>query len=177
MYRKRVILISDKPGVNKKIIYSPISGEVKKVSTNKNHPVFGEDLIELQLCLPWWKEMGLYLPIAGYVKDVTVGVKNFSFLRLNTWPNIDQKEGFKGSLAIILESDDGDSFGLQLVKCPLGMAGRTWVMPGDRGRVAANFGYIPFGGTVLLYLPKFYEILVLEGDKLIAGESLIAGRS
>jgi hypothetical protein len=46
-------------------------------------------------------------------------------------------------------------------------------LPGDRGKVRANWGFFPFGGTVLVYLSENYEILVKEGDSLEAGKSIL----
>ncbi len=37
-----------------------------------------------------------------------------------------------------------------------------------------NIGYFPFGGTVMLYLPKKYEILMKINDEVTAGESILA---
>ena len=47
-------------------------------------------------------------------------------------------------------------------------------MPGDRGGRRVNIGYFPFGGTVVLYLPKKYEILVKVNDDVNAGETIFA---
>jgi phosphatidylserine decarboxylase len=48
------------------------------------------------------------------------------------------------------------------------------VMPGDRGGRRVNIGYFPFGGTVMLYLPKKYEILIKTNDEVTAGETIMA---
>ena len=47
-------------------------------------------------------------------------------------------------------------------------------MPGDRGGRRVNIGYFPFGGTLILYLPEKYEILIKENESINAGESIIA---
>jgi hypothetical protein len=49
-----------------------------------------------------------------------------------------------------------------------------WVKSGDRGRGGACFGYYPFGGTLLIYLPAKSDILIFEKEKIFPGQSVIA---
>ena len=59
-------------------------------------------------------------------------------------------------------------------KCRLGLWPELIVMPGDKGGRRVNIGYFPFGGTVMLYLPKKYEILIKSNDEVLAGETILA---
>jgi len=64
-------------------------------------------------------------------------------------------------------------FGIELIKCPLGLFPRTWVMPGDKGQKGAEIALFPLGGTLLLYLPDNYEILVDKGQYMHVGRTIL----
>jgi hypothetical protein len=45
---------------------------------------------------------------------------------------------------------------------------------GDRGRGAACFGHYPFGGSLIVYVPQPSDILVVENEKIEAGQTVLA---
>ncbi len=47
---------------------------------------------------------------------------------------------------------------------------------GDQLPLGARFGCIMFGSRVDVYLPSDYEIVLLNGDKVVAGETVLARR-
>lgn len=49
-----------------------------------------------------------------------------------------------------------------------------WLEPGDLLTTGQRFGLIRFGSRVDLYLPKETEVLVKKGDKVRAGETILA---
>ncbi len=49
-----------------------------------------------------------------------------------------------------------------------------WVKPGDRLTAGARFGMIRFGSRVDVYFPDGVQPLVIEGQKVLAGESVLA---
>ena len=121
--------------------------------------------------IPWWKEMGIYLPLSCEIKNLLV-LKGQSFFRyFKAVEVIGTKEGKGVSLAL---DNRGESLGLTFFKCKFGLWPELLVIPGDRGGRRVNIGYFPFGGTVMLYLPKKYEILVKSNDEVNAGETIIA---
>jgi phosphatidylserine decarboxylase len=48
-----------------------------------------------------------------------------------------------------------------------------WLEPGDKVTRGRRFGLIRFGSRVDLYLPNESEIIVKEGDKVRAGETVL----
>jgi phosphatidylserine decarboxylase len=48
-----------------------------------------------------------------------------------------------------------------------------WLEPGDEVKRGSRIGLIRFGSRVDLYLPLETEVLVKEGDKVRAGESVL----
>jgi phosphatidylserine decarboxylase len=49
-----------------------------------------------------------------------------------------------------------------------------WAEPGDQIKAGQRYGLIRFGSRVDLYLPKETEVIVREGQKVRAGESVLA---
>lgn len=129
--RKRpTLFLDDQPG-GEGLLLSPVNGSVTSVRSHVRHDVFGPDLVEIELKLPFWKEWGLLLPTSGEVIDTV------------------EK---KGAYYITLLRPDGRRVGLALIKNLVGCSASLNLLPGDRGRSAARFGHFSFGGKVLLYL-------------------------
>ncbi|MDD4973365.1 MAG: hypothetical protein PHY93_03395 [Bacteriovorax sp.] len=161
----------DDPISTRGVIFSPANGKVVHIEHNVSHGFYGDQLIEIQIMIPWWKEMGIFLPLSCEIKNLLV-LKGQSFFRyLKAVEVLGSKEGKGVSLAL---DNRGESIGLTFFKCKLGLWPELMVMPGDRGGRRVNIGYFPFGGTVMLYLPKKYEILVKTNDEVNAGETIFA---
>lgn len=161
----------DDPISTKGVIFSPCNGVIINIEKNVSHVAYGESLTEIQIMIPWWKEMGVYLPLSSEIKNIMVH-KGRSFLR---YFKAHEKIGtqFNKGMSIVLDNR-GEVIGLTLYKCRLGLWPEILVMPGDRGGRRVNIGYFPFGGTVMLYLPEKYEILVKTNDEISAGETIVA---
>ena len=161
----------DDPIVTKGVIFSPANGKIMHIENNVSHGMYGDQLMEIQIMVPWWKEMGIYMPLSSEIKMLMI-LKGQSFLRTKIAEEvIGTKEGKGVSVAL---DNRGETIGLTFFKCKLGLWPELMVMPGDRGGRRVNIGYFPFGGTVMLYLPKKYEILLKINDEVTAGETIIA---
>lgn len=157
--------------ITKGLIFAPANGRIKHIEHNVSHGIYGEQLVEIQILVPWWKEMGIYMPLSAEVKTLLV-LKGQSFFRyMKSDEIIGSKEGKGVSLSL---DNRGESIGITFFKCKLGLWPELIVMPGDRGGRRVNIGYFPFGGTVMLYLPKKYEILIKSNDEVLAGETILA---
>lgn len=173
LFRKKKGIFKENPTLAEGVLHSPVHGKVIKINQDKTHPQFGENLIEVLIRIPWHAGYGIYLPYTSEVKDL-LAVKGRDFFRFAKLEgtNIVDRAGIR----ITLSDQKGDEIGLQLIKCKAGLWPEIKVMPGDRGKRQANIGLLPFGGTLALYIPSKYEILVQEGQEVVAGESLIAGQ-
>jgi len=157
--------------VTKGLIFSPANGKVIHIEHNVSHGIYGDQLVEIQILVPWWKEMGIYMPLSAEIKSLLV-LKGRSFFRyMKTEEIIGTNLGKGVSLSL---DNRGESIGMTFFKCRLGLWPELIVMPGDKGGRRVNIGYFPFGGTVMLYLPKKYEILIKSNDELLAGETILA---
>lgn len=161
----------DDPVTTRGVIFSPANGKIIHIEHNVSHGLYGDQLIEIQIMISWWKEMGIFLPLSCEIKNLLV-LKGRSFLRTRkAIYELGSAEGKGVSLAL---DNRGESVGLSFYKCKLGLWPELMVMPGDRGGRRVNIGFFPFGGTVMLYLPKKYEILIKTNDEITAGETILA---
>ena len=161
----------DDPIITKGVIFAPANGKIVHIEQNVSHGMYGDQLIEVQIMIPWWKEMGVSMPLSAEIKTLLV-LRGQSFFRYHSAVEvIGTKEGKGVSLAL---DNRGETIGLTFFKCKLGLWPELMVMPGDRGGRRVNIGYFPFGGTVMLYLPKKYEILLKINDEVTAGETILA---
>ncbi len=161
----------DDPTITSGVVFAPCNGKVIHIEEKVNHSFYGEDLIEVQICIPWWKEMGIFLPLSSEVKDLRI-FKGKSFYRYGFYALKAGIANYSG-LGIIFGIKD-IQYGLSLIRCPLGLWPEVTVMPGDRGTRRVNFGFLPFGGTLLLYLPKRFEVLIKVDDVIAAKETIVA---
>lgn len=161
----------DDPTITKGVLFSPCNGTIINIVDKVNHPFFGDELIEIQICIPWWKEMGVFLPVSSEIKDLRI-FKGKSFFRYGNYA-LSAGMANNSGLGIVFDTKE-HLVGLSLVRCPFGLWPEVTVMPGDRGSRRVNFGFLPFGGTLLLYLPKKYEILVKNNELVQAKETILA---
>lgn len=155
------------------IYLSPVYGEVKTIRRNIYLPDRPEMKHEIRININFWSEKGLYLPTSGEV----------SYLKATKGRKISREssaESFYGPVDevahtdFLLASKKLTRTLLRFIDCSYGKRPTIWLKSGDRGRGAACFGYYPFGGTLLIYLPENSDILVFENEKVVPGQTVIA---
>ena len=158
------------------VFYAPVNGRVSSITSHVNHPKFGDDLIEVKFTTSWIREAGLYLPTRSEVLDLSYekGKSLFRYIFHLERESIDKYSG--AYLKFRAVNNEQKEYGIQIIKCILGAWPKVRVIPGDRGRAQVNFGFFGLGGTVLLYLPSQYEILVKDGHLATAGQTIVAAR-
>jgi phosphatidylserine decarboxylase len=169
--RKNPNRFRDDHTTTKGVIFAPCNGKIVSIEKGISHVAYGDNLTEIQIAIPWWSEMGIFMPLSAEIRNIIVH-KGRSFFRFQKASEVVGTSIGKG-LSISLDNR-GESVGMTLYKCRLGLWPDILVMPGDRGGRRVNIGYFPFGGTLILYLPEKYEILIKENELINAGESIIA---
>ncbi len=134
------------------LIISPCFGEIENIRET-------EDFFEIIIYLPIASSWHLYLPTSVIMHLI----KN---------PNIKEEKSFK--TIVNLESMYKHPIDLYFLYKYKIFRPVFWMKPGDNGRGAACFGYYPFGGLMILKLPKNSEILVTKHEKVIPAKSVIA---
>lgn len=158
---------------NSNVLFAPVNGEIKAIRSKVDHPLFGENLVEVQIVVPWWREWGLFLPANLQVIDRVYKTEKPIFRYGSFFKEGETAFGQQGHF-ISFGRSGGDEIGLNFVRCLLGGSAQINLQPGDKGKLGARFGFFPWGGTALLYLPGNYEILLNTGEQIVAGESPLA---
>jgi hypothetical protein len=155
------------------IYLSPIHGQV--VSVRQHIPIMGgpEFGHEIRIVMSIWDEKGLYLPLSAEV----------AYLKATKGRRVSRDaddEHFYGPLDDVSRTDltlNSKSQTKTLLRFIDGLYCRRpsiWLKSGDRGRGAACFGYYPFGGTLLIYLPKESDVLVYVTEIVKPGLTVLA---
>lgn len=172
-FRRNRVLYCETTRPDGEIYIAPIHGTVESI--RQNVPILNETEIghEIRISMSTWDEKGLYLPTAGEV----------SYLKANKGkkiPRDSEDHVFYGALEdvshtdLVLTSKNQTKTLLRFVDGEYCRRPAIWLKSGDRGRGAACFGYYPFGGTLLVYLPRNSDILVYKSERVRPGQSVIA---
>ncbi len=155
------------------IYLSPVNGEVKSIRRNVQLPHLPGEGQEIRISVSGWSEKGLYLPTAGEVTHLraTKGVKiSREAEPVAFYRSMDDV----AHTDFVLTSKNKTQTLMRFVDCKYGTRPTIWLKSGDRGRGAACFGYYPFGGTLLIYLPNNSDILIFEKEFVVPGQTVIA---
>ncbi len=155
------------------IYLSPVHGTIESVRHSVPGSVFSFPCHEVRISLSFWDEKGLYLPTNA----------ESSFMKSSKGLKLSRRgpgHFFYGSLEDVSHTDltllskNNTQTLIRFIDCPLGLKPSIWLKSGDRGRGAACFGYYPFGGTLLIYLPATSDVLVYEKERVTPGQTVIA---
>lgn len=173
IFRRSSVPFRDTLKTNGEIYLSPVHGVVESVRHSIQTQDYSSPCHEVRVTISFWDEKGLYLPTAGEV----------SYLKANKGKKISRKaprETFYGSHEEIAHTDltltSKNKVGtlMRFIDCTTGKRPFLWLKSGDRGRGGACFGYYPFGGTLLIYLPASSDVLVYEKETVVPGQTVIA---
>lgn len=164
IFRKNKVIYKDTLSNSTEIILSPINGKVIAI----NEGSLGK---RIKIAMEYKRNFGLYLPYSGEITkvDIVNGKKS--------WRSSKQ-DGFEDTFAktrIEFKNKMGNKIILDLIGSHFGAQAKIWLKIGDKGRASANFGYVPFGTSLILTLPEQSNTLVTVGDKVIASSTIIAG--
>lgn len=173
LFRRSRIPYRDTVKNDGEIYLSPIHGIVESIRHNVSIPDYRYPCHEVRISISFWDEKGLYLPTSGEA----------SYLKANKGKYIKRNSpthAFYGPVDelahtdLALTSKNQTVTLMRFIDSPLGKRPTIWLKSGDRGRGAACFGYYPFGGTLLIYLPNNSDILVFEKERVVPGQTVIA---
>lgn len=175
--RRKYIYFRDDQMTSSGIVLSPTNGKIVQIEKDISHNLYGDHLTEVRIALGWFAESSILMPVNSEIKSLIVK-RGKSFFRYTDFNKLTESSDGKGIyLQFALLNEPSMKIGLTLLKCRLGFWPALIVLPGDIGNRRANIGHFLFGGTVLLYLPEKYEILISPGDNLTAGETILAVKS
>ncbi len=153
MFRKKSVDLASKRSINKNIIASPVNGKFIGFDNNENSKI-------LKFRVYPWHNYGLYLPIEGEILGSIDHSK----------PGLEQEK----SNFTLLKSKLGKEIKIYYDSFLHLLSPRVFIKEGDRGIVGGLYGYLPFGGEVIVELPAECEILIKKGDNVISTQTLLA---
>ncbi len=155
------------------IYLSPVNGEVKSIRRNIQLPHISGEGQEIRISISGWTEKGIYLPTAGEVTHLRA-TKGMKIAREAEPVAFYRAMDDVAHTDFVLTSKNNTQTLMRFVDCKYGSRPTIWLKSGDRGRGAACFGYYPFGGTLLIYLPNNSDILIFEKEFVVPGQTVIA---
>jgi len=173
LFRREKIAYSESIGAHGEIYLAPIHGRVKSIRQNISMLDGSQIGHEIRVSMSFLNEKGLYLSTSGEVL----------YLKNNKGRKIGRKSldhHFYGPLDdvsytdLIFSSKNNNKTLLRYIDAPYCYRPFIWLKSGDRGRSSSCFGYYPFGGTLLIYLPSGCDVLVYEGEFITPGQSVVA---
>jgi hypothetical protein len=154
-------------------IVAPASGKIISIRENIDCDQLGRNLTEIRIAVSWFSEFGLRMPFDSKVNNI-ISQNGLSLLRFSKLNHIVNLQDFQHSCIILKGLASELLFGIKVIKCPLGGSHALQILPGDKGKKGAIFGYLPFGGTLFIYLKNNSRVICNIGDKVCATKSVLA---
>jgi phosphatidylserine decarboxylase len=156
-------VVPQEPGV----AVSPADGKVIKVEIMRD-PMTGEDRMAVCVFMNVFNVHVNRMPVAGRI----VRISYFGGKFLNA--SFDKASTDNERNAVLVEDGDGKAWTVVQIA---GLIARRIICWGEEGDALARgqrLGLIKFGSRVDLYLPPEYEPNVRVGEKVFAGQSVLA---
>jgi phosphatidylserine decarboxylase len=170
--RKKAITWKDSLKNDGSILLSPVDGEIVRISQFID-PEDSVEYTEIRIKMSVTNYWGVHLPNSSEMEYLKSNRGKFL--------NREQIEDFDLSeiedyckTDLTLRSKNDNATKMRFLHCIYGKSPKIWMKSGDRGRGAACFGYYPFGGSLLVYISRPSDILVIKGEKIEAGQTVLA---
>lgn len=141
---------------------SPCDGKVIGI---KEEDTFKKLKIKMSLLNRW----ALFLPQSSTLELLSRNQGKRYWRLKKTWPDDDHQ-----STTMALRNKADVFYFIKFFPSFLGFSALLYMKTGDRGKIGANFGRFYFGGTIILELPNSVDIMVSIGDRVKAGETIVA---
>ena len=158
-------VVPQEPGV----AVSPADGKVVKVQAMRD-PLTGEDRTAVCVFMNVFNVHVNRMPVAGRVGRISYFGGKF----LNA--SLDKASEDNERNALLIEDEGGRTWTVVQIAGLIARRIICWAEEGDSLARGQRFGLIKFGSRVDLYLPSDYESAVRVGDKVFAGQSVLARR-
>ena len=91
--------------------------------------------------------------------------------------SLDKASEHNERMSLLIETAEGHHFAVVQIAGLVARRIKCFVSEGTSLRAGARFGMIRFGSRVDVYLPEGYVVRVAEGQRSLAGETLLADRN
>jgi phosphatidylserine decarboxylase len=172
LLRKRGSHASEIQNTEMSQFFSPVNGKVFSIEKNIELDNFEGHFHKLRFLINPINEWGIYLPFRGEIEEVRKN-RGKSIGRFEN-KSLSFNNNDLDSVKILLKSANNHICIFNIVKCVVGFYPRVWIESGDRGKTSSCVGFVPFGGTVEVYLSNEFRLDLEVGDKVRAGSSILA---
>ncbi|CAM2060205.1 Phosphatidylserine decarboxylase proenzyme [Desulfovibrionales bacterium] len=149
---------------------SPADGKVIEIGLMPD-PVSGQDRLRICVFMNVFNVHVNRMAMAGRVHHIVYHPGKFFNAVL------DKASADNERCILALETSEGERFTLVQIAGLIARRIVCWAEEGDELGRGQRFGFIQFGSRVDLYLPRMYEVSVRVGDKVLAGQTILARRS
>jgi phosphatidylserine decarboxylase len=156
-------VVPQEPGV----AVSPADGKVVKVQAMRD-PLTGEERTAICVFMNVFNVHVNRMPVAGRVGRISYFGGKF----LNA--SLDKASEDNERNALLIEDEGGRTWTVVQIAGLIARRIICWAEEGDSLVRGQRFGLIKFGSRVDLYLPSDYESVVRVGEKVFAGQSVLA---
>lgn len=156
-------VIPQEPGV----AVSPADGKVIKVETMRD-PLTGEDRTAVCVFMNVFNVHVNRVPVAGRIARISYFGGKF----LNA--SFDKASSDNERNAVLIEDKDGQHWTMVQIAGLIARRIICWTEEGDELARGQRFGLIKFGSRVDLYVPSGYAPTVRIGEKVFAGQTILA---
>lgn len=148
-------------------LVSPADGKVIHVFKVQDNPFTGGEAMKISIFMNVFNVHVNRIPFNGKVEKVIYKPGKFY-----------SADSAKGGLeneycASVISTPQGKTLAFVQIAGLIARRIVCWVEPGDEVARGKRFGLIRFGSRVDLYLPLETEVLIKEGDKVRAGETVL----
>lgn len=165
LFRKNKVTYKNSLSNAVDIVLSPVTGQVTEIFSDIEGHQF------LKVVIPLSGPYGLYLPYSSEV----VAAQNMTGKKIWRGAKSSTLQSDAKRFLIVFQNKLGHKTTIESFNCLAGGTPDIWLRAGDKGRSSACFGYVPFGGSVIIRLPNQSETLVKENEKIKAGFTILAG--
>lgn len=149
---------------------SPADGKVIKIETMRD-PLTGEDRTAVCVFMNVFNVHVNRMPVAGRIARISY----FSGKFLNA--SFDKASADNERNAMLIEDRDGKKWTMVQIAGLIARRIICWGEEGDELARGQRFGLIKFGSRVDLYLPSDYAPSVRVGEKVFAGQTILARKN
>ncbi|MBZ4684857.1 MAG: phosphatidylserine decarboxylase [Desulfomicrobiaceae bacterium] len=151
----------------KGVVVAPADGRVVRVAPMPD-PVHGTPRMAVCIFMNVFNVHVNRTPVAGVVRQMRyIPGKFFN-------ASLDKASTDNERCIMDLEAEDGSRFTVVQIAGLIARRIVDWVRPGDALPRGVRFGMIRFGSRVDLYLPLDYEPSIQEGERTVAGQTVVA---
>ncbi|GAB6886692.1 phosphatidylserine decarboxylase family protein [Desulfothermus okinawensis JCM 13304] len=154
------------PPDGKNIVISPADGKVVDIKKVPD-PINGLEKTRISIFMNVFNVHVNRSPVSGEVKKIKYIPGRFFNASLD-------KSSEKNERNLIVISSGNQEFTVVQIAGLIARRIVCWIKEGERVTIGQRIGMIKFGSRVDLYLAPGYEIIVSRGEKVIAGQTILA---